>query len=115
DVFGGKPLSTDGDAYVEALRDWVKRGESSRFALSDDEFARRVRSSSPAELEAEASFKLAVWFQQAGNEALADRYFQRAQALNPTDWNYHRQQWSFGTREDARARWLDKFLKTSTP
>jgi hypothetical protein len=115
DVFGGKPLSTDGEAYVAALRDWVLNGEASRFALSDDEFARRARSQSPGDLEAEATFKLAVWLHRSGNEALAARHFERAQALKPDDWNYHRQQWSFGPRENARARWLEKFLAARTP
>ena len=47
------------------------------------------------DLEAEATFKLAVWFQQDGRDDLAAKYFERAQALNPDDWNYHRQAWSF--------------------
>ena len=62
--------------------------------LSDEEFARRVKPRSAAEMEADASFKLAVWFQQAGNAA-GREYFERAQTLNPDDWNYHRQEWSF--------------------
>ena len=61
--------------------------------LSDAEFARRVKPRSPTEMEAEASFKLGVWFEQAGKPALAAKYFERAQQLNPDDWNYHRQDW----------------------
>ena len=65
-------------------------------------------------MEAEASFKLAVWFEQAGNRALAAKYFERAQALNPDDWNYHRQEWSF-TPQDAGKKWLEKFRKQEQP
>ena len=85
----------------------------SRYVLSDDEFARRVKPRSAADMEAEAAFKLAIWFQQAGNVDLAAKYYERAQALNPDDWNYHRQEWSF-TGEAGR-KWLEKFQRTRAP
>ncbi len=114
-VFGGKELSTDGERYVAALRNWVTNGSSSRHVLSDEEFARRTRTRSAGELEADASFKLGVWFHQSGNEGLASKHFERAQALCPDDWNYHRQLWSFGPLADARTKWLEKFLKMDSP
>jgi hypothetical protein len=114
DVFGGKPLVIEGDEYVAALRDWVTNGDKSRYVLSDDEFARRVKPRSADEMEADASFKLAVWFQQAGKRQLAARYFARAQQLNPDDWNYHRQEWSF-TPEEAGRKWMEKFQKLEAP
>ncbi len=113
DVFGGKPLAIEGEAYVAALRDWVINGEASAFVLSDEAFARRVSPRSPDAMEADASFKLAIWFHQAGNADLADKHFARAQALNPADWNYHRQQWSFAP--DANRKWLDKFQTLDKP
>jgi hypothetical protein len=66
------------------------------------------------DMEAEASFKLAVWFKQNGDAARADQYFKRAQTLDPGDWNCHRQDWSF-TPEAAGKLWLDKFQKLETP
>ena len=92
---------------MAALRDWVANGDKSEYVLSDEEFARRVKPRSAAEMEAEASFKLAVWFQQAGDAERAAKYFERAQALNPDDWNYHRQEWSF--TGEAGKKWLEKF------
>ena len=68
----------------------------------------------PAEKEADASFALAVWFRQAGNEALAAKYFEHAQQLNPDDWNYYRQEWSFKPGE-AGKKWLEKFQKLDQP
>jgi tetratricopeptide (TPR) repeat protein len=114
DNFGGKALAIEGDLYVSALRDWVAKGEKSAYVLSDEEFARRVKPRSAAEMEAEASFKLAVWFQQAGKTTQAAKYFERAQQLNPDDWNYHRQEWSF-TPEEAGKKWMEKFQKTEQP
>src|SRR5262249_33850347 len=89
-------------------------GGKSIYVLSDDEFARRVKSRSSAEMEAEATFKLAVWFQQNGDAAVAAKYFETAQRLNPADWNYHRQEWGF-TPAEAGKKWLDKFKKDEQP
>ncbi len=113
DVFGGKPLVIEGDLYAAALRDWVALGDRSQYVLSDEEFVRRVTPRSQAEMEAEAAFKLAVWFQQAGDSERAATHFARAQALNPNDWNYYRQEWSFGP--NAGRKWLEKFQKLDTP
>ena len=112
--YGGKSLVTEGAEYVAALRDWVANGARSAYVLSDDEFTQRVKPRSAAEMEADASFALAVWFQQAGNQPSAAKYFARAQALNPADWNYHRQDWSF-TPGEAGAKWQEKFYQLEEP
>ena len=75
--------------------------------MSDEEFTSRVTPRSPAEMEADATFKLAVWFQQNGDRERAAAHFERAQQLNPDDWNYHRQDWSF--EPNAGRKWLEKF------
>jgi len=107
---GDKSITTEGLAYVAGLRDWVANGDHSVYALSDEEFARRAKPRSASEMEAEASFKLAVWFHENQNNELAEKYWARAQQLNPEDWNYHRQDWSF-TPQEAGKKWLDKFQK----
>jgi hypothetical protein len=111
--FGGKALVTEGEPYIAALRDWVVNGEHSRYVLSDAEFARRVKPRSAEAMEAEASFKLGAWFQAQGNRASAAKYFARAQQLNPDDWNYHRQDWSF--TDQAGTNWMQKFQKLEQP
>ena len=111
---GDKSLVEEGGMYVAALRDWVRNGERSEYALSDDEFARRVKPRSAAEMEADASFKLAVWFHEQGNSELAGKYWQHAQELNPEDWNYHRQEWSF-TPQEAGRKWRAKFDELDHP
>jgi hypothetical protein len=112
-ITADKNIVTEGRVYIDALRDWVNLGEHSRFALSDDEFARRVKPRSDTDREADASFKLAVWFHENGNDNLAAKYWHRAQELNPDDWNYHRQEWSFGA--DAGKKWMEKFQKLDKP
>jgi hypothetical protein len=114
DKFGGKTITVEGGEYVAALSDWVKNGEKSRFALSDEEFTRRVKPRSEAEMEADASFKLAVFFHDKGNQELAAKYWHHAQELNPDDWNYARQEWSF-TPQEAGKKWMEKFQKFDKP
>jgi hypothetical protein len=109
-----KQIDTEGEAYIAGLRDWVANGAASRYALFDEEFASRVKPRSPAEMEADASFKLAVWFHDKGNAELASKYWRRAQELNPDDWNYHRQDWSF-TPTEAGKKWREKFDKLNGP
>lgn len=112
-TFGGKNLVIEGEAYVAAIRDWVAKGERSEFALSDEQFAARVKRRTDKEMEADASFALAVHFHDAKDLASSKKYFERAQALNPDDWNYHRQDWSFGG--EAGAKWMEKFQKLEEP
>jgi hypothetical protein len=114
DTYGGKALAIEGAEYIAALRDWVANGEGSEYALSDEQYASRVTPRSAAHMEAEASFKLAVWLRQQGNASLAATYFERAQQLNPDDWNYYRQDWSF-TPADAGRKWLEKFRQLDDP
>ncbi len=112
-ITADKNIVTQGQIYIDALRDWVRNGDRSQFALSDEEFARRVKPRSAAEMEADASFKLAIWFHDNGKDELAAKYWERAQELNPDDWNYHRQEWSFG--KDASKKWLEKFQRLDKP
>jgi hypothetical protein len=112
-ITADKSIVTEGRVYIDALRDWVRNGDRSQYALSDEEFARRVKPRSTAEMEADASFKLAVWFHENGNDQLAAKYWEHAQNLNPDDWNYHRQQWSFD--QDAGKKWMEKFQKLDKP
>ena len=114
DTFGGKALVIEGAAYTAALRDWVANGDRSEYVVSDEEYARRVKPRSANEMEAEASFKLAVWFEERGDTRQAAKYFERAQQLNPDDWNYHRQEWSF-TPTEAGRKWLEKFRLQDAP
>ena len=112
---GPKSIVTEGTLYLTALRDWVAKGDKSEYAISDEEFARRVKPRSAAEMEADASFKLAVYFHEKGEPAARREIFRAARSSStPDDWNYHRQDWSF-TPQEAGKKWLDKFNKLDQP
>jgi hypothetical protein len=113
-IGNNQAITIEGDLYLAGIRDWVRKGTASEYVLSDDEFARRVKPRSAAEMEADASFKLAVWFHDHGNAELAEKYWHHAQELNPADWNYHRQDWSF-TPTEAGRKWREKFDKLDAP
>lgn len=80
--------------YHEALRDWVKKGAESEFAMSAD---RAVARSRPRNLETalgHAHFELASQLEIDGNHALAVKHFRRAHELVPDSWTFRRQAWS---------------------
>ena len=92
---GGKTTTIQGEPYVARLRDWVAKGAASQYAMKPDQLTAALKSRTPQEMEADASFRLAVWLHDKGKDEEASQFFQRAQQLNPDSWNYHRQEWSF--------------------
>jgi hypothetical protein len=92
--------------YAPMVVDWVDNGDASRFVKAPTDVA--IRAATRDEALAEPAFILGVYFHSQGNEEKANHYWERAQALNPESWNYHRQDWSF-TPEEAGANWLKKF------
>lgn len=109
-TLGGKKLSSAGDKYVAALRDWVAKGADSIYAMSPEEIAEHTAPRTKDEAIAEAHFQLGVYFNGAGNDELADTHWETAQGLRPDSWNYHRQDWSF-TPKEAGPNWMKKFLE----
>ena len=78
--------------YLPLVRDWAANGAKSPYVWSPQEMAKRLRKPSSDEALADPTFKLGVYFFER-DEALARKYWERAQALAPDNWNYHRQDW----------------------
>jgi peroxiredoxin len=78
--------------YLPLVHDWVAKGAQSRYIWSSQAMANRIRKPSSDETLADPTFKLGVYFFER-DEALARKYWERAQALAPDNWNYHRQEW----------------------
>ncbi len=93
------------DDYAAMVRDWVAKGAASVHAKGNavPELAR-----SDQQALAEPNFKLGVYFHKMGDAPKADRYWAKAQQLNPASWNYHRQDWSF-TPAEAGPNWTRKY------
>ena len=83
------------EAYLAGLRDWAANGAASRFALSPEEVIERS-APRPAEVsEAAASFELGQHLHRSGHADDAVRWFREAHRLQPGNWTYKRQAWSF--------------------
>ncbi len=95
------------DDYLPAVRDWIEKGADSIYVQSAQDVSKNIiPRNSDAEL-AEPTFKLGVYFHLQGDEDRANAYWEKAQALNPGSWNFHRQDWSF-TPAEAILNWQRK-------
>jgi len=77
--------------YFDAVRDWVKNGAKSRFALSPDEVARRAPGASEKSARGHACFALGAWLWRHGQAAASRRWLEEAVSLDPDNWAFRRQ------------------------
>jgi hypothetical protein len=85
--------------YLAGLRDWVRNGERSPFALAPAEVRKRLRLPTPARALAAASFRLGEYLHAHGHAEDAVPYFKEAQRLDPESWCYKRQAWQLTDAE----------------
>lgn len=98
-------IRRDTEGYHAALRDWVKSGAASRFALSPDEVIERSRPRDADKALGHAHFQLAAQLEIEGHHAAAIRHFREAHRLVPDSWTFRRQAWSLEkVGNDALAR-----------
>jgi hypothetical protein len=103
------------DGYVPALRDWIAKGDKSRYIMSADEVSANIRPRTTEEERAEPTFKLANYFFAKGDTDSANVYWDKAQELSPDSWNFHRQDWSFLPRAETSKNFLGKVNALSKP
>jgi len=77
--------------YVDALRDWIDRGQASEHVLPPDEVRRRMRGLDPNASLAAAHFRLGVWLAQHGERDAGQRALEIAVGLEPESWRFRRQ------------------------
>jgi hypothetical protein len=90
-----KGLRIDAETYMAALRDWARHGAASRYALAPEEVVSRSRGRTRAEAEAAAHFELGQHLYLSGSTDVAVPHFRAAHRLQPDNWTYKRQAWSF--------------------
>ncbi len=76
------------DAYMQAIRDWVKTG---KHALPVDAARAGLPRVTPQIAEARARFRLGVWLRAHGNTVEGDRQMNEASSLHPESWSLWRQ------------------------
>ena len=79
--------------YFDALRDWVRKGPASAYALSEDETRRRSPAITEEEVRAGAHFRLGRFLHAAGDVDAARPHLAEARRLHPRSWSYRRQTW----------------------
>lgn len=89
----------DAAPYLDAIRDWVAKGERSAFALSEEELRKGLVPVSSDRLMADAEFTLAEYLYHAGHGQEAIPHFKEAPRLDPANWNYKRQAWLLSDAE----------------
>ena len=88
-------LLVEDEKYLAAVRDWARHGPASRYVLSPEEVMARSQPRSRAESEAAAHFELGTHLQRLGHGAEAVAHFRAAHRLQPANWTYKCQAWSF--------------------
>jgi hypothetical protein len=78
-------------SYVEAVRDWVRNGGSSPYALTPAEIQARTSAPDTHEAEATAHFRLGQYLLAQGLKDDAQPYFDAARRLCPESWHFVRQ------------------------
>lgn len=102
--------------YADALRDWAANGAASRHVLAPEDVIARSRPR-PAEASAAAAhFELGQHLHRAGDVDGAREHFREAHRLDPGNWTYRRQAWSFedplqGPSEHYDSDWLSDVRK----
>jgi hypothetical protein len=86
--------SSRNEKYLNAVRDWVANGSSSKFVAAESALEKRRPPASFSDMEAMASFELGLYLVRHGEPTKAQRHFDRAFQLAPDNWTFRRQAWS---------------------
>ena len=81
--------------YLAALRDWAENGARSQYVLPPEEVVSRSTPQPPEASLAAAHFELAHHLHRSGRVDDAVPHFAEARRLQPGNWVYKRQAWSF--------------------
>ncbi len=111
-----KKIEVEPEKYVAALRDWVRNGPESPYALDPDEVIARSRPRPVEEARAAAHFELGQHLHRRDRADLAVGHFREAHRLQPDNWTYKRQAWSLtnpdqGPTEQYDGDWVTDVRK----
>ena len=80
-------------AYIDAIRDWVAKGDRSEFVLSEEEARRRAVGPTETDALAMANFRLGEYLFEKDHRDEALKFFAEARRLRPESWSFKRQTW----------------------
>jgi hypothetical protein len=85
--------------YVDAVRDWVRKGSRSVYALSPEELAGRVEDSSETDSLAAAHFQIGAYLYRHREIEAAQPFLEEAARLRPDAWTFLRQKIAIASEE----------------
>lgn len=112
------PPTVHGRALESAeAPDWAHQGAASRYVLSPKQVVARSRPRGHQEALAATHFELGCHLQRLGDLADAQAHFKEAHRLQPENWTYKCQAWSFvapdlGPSEAYDTHWASEVERT---
>ena len=97
----------DSAPYLNALADWVEKGDKSIYVMSEEQLREKLTVNNPDIVLAAAEFGLAEHLYKSGHLTEAIPHFKAAQRLNPKSWNYKRQAYALS---DAKRDYGTTFM-----
>lgn len=94
--------------YVPIVRDWVAKGADSQHVWDTEKVRERIVDRTPDAEKAQPAFLLGSYYFQRDNEAKAEQYWTLAQELDPTSWNYLRQDLLYEDGGSAGPEWQQR-------
>lgn len=93
------------DDYLPIVRDWVANGADSPYVWDRETVSEKIFKRTPEAERAQPAFRLGTHFFAQGNDAKAEEYWTLAQELDPTSWNYLRQDLKYEEGGSAGPEW----------
>jgi len=101
----------DSEPYLNALKDWVQKGDKSAYVMSEDRLREKLAAQDPNIAQAAAEFDLGEQLYKSGHHTEAIAHFKEAQRLNPKSWNYKRQAYALTSEKDYGTTFRDEVQK----
>ena len=101
----------DSAPYLNALKDWVEKGDKSAYVMSEDHLREKLTAHDPNIMQATAEFGLGEQLYKSGHQTEAIAHFKEAQRLNPKSWNYKRQAYALTSEKDYGTTFRDEVQK----
>ena len=93
------------DDYVPIVRDWVAKGADSEYVWDRTKVRESIIQRTPEAERAQPTFRLGGYYFTGGNDEKAEQYWTMAQELDPTSWNYLRQDLQYEDGGSAGPEW----------
>jgi hypothetical protein len=101
----------DSEPYLNALKDWVEKGDKSAYVMSEDHLREKLTAQDPNIFQAAAEFGLGEQLYKSGHQTEAIAHFKEAQRLNPKSWNYKRQAYALTGEKEYGTTFRDEVQK----